>query len=402
MTEKLFETQSHRKEFQAAVLSCTPHDRMPCGCGLSQSGYQVVLDRTAFFPEGGGQAADTGMLGGVRVQDVQERDGVIYHMTDGSLKPGSKVEGMIDWEIRFSRMQQHTGEHIVSGLIHSRFGYDNVGFHLGEEVCTLDLNGPVTKEQLKEIEFAANEAVFANLPVEISYPSKEELAAMDYRSKIEIEGQVRIVSIPGYDVCACCAPHVERTGEIGLIKFTHMQNYKGGVRITMVCGLRALRDYQAKEESVKAIMLSLSAKEEKIAEAVERVKDEIAILKQELVSERAKVLGFIAEQIPKGQRMVCLFEAELSGNAPRELMNLVLDRDTDVCAVFSGKEEEGFRYVIGSRTEDVRLLCKELNAVFAGRGGGKSGMVQGSLKGEKERIRQYCEEFGRKTGKLCK
>ena len=214
MTEKLFETESHRKEFRATVLECAPSD----------SGYEVVLDRTAFFPEGGGQAADTGILGGVRVKDVQERDGIVYHTTEGNLEVGAGVEGLLDWDIRFSRMQQHTGEHIVSGLMHSRFGYDNVGFHLGEEVCTLDLNGPVTKEQLKEIEVAANKVVFANLPVEIRYPSKEELAVLDYRSKREIEGQVRIVSIPGYDVCACCAPHVKSTGEIGLIKFTHMQN----------------------------------------------------------------------------------------------------------------------------------------------------------------------------------
>ena len=209
MTEKLYYEESHLKTFKAKVISCEP-------CGEV---YRAVLDRTAFFPEGGGQAADTGYLGDIQVTDVKEKNGIIYHTIAENIIPGTEVEGRIDWELRFSRMQQHTGEHIVSGLIHGRFGYDNVGFHLGEEVCTLDLSGPLTKEQLREIEYAANEAVFANIPVEICYPSKEELVSMEYRSKIEIEGQVRIVTIPGYDVCACCAPHVKRTGEIGLIKF---------------------------------------------------------------------------------------------------------------------------------------------------------------------------------------
>lgn len=377
MTEKLYYKESHLKKFKAKVISCEP----------SGKEYKVVLDRTAFFPEGGGQAADTGTLEGVRVTDVQEKNEVIYHTVEGEFAPGTEVEGILDWESRFSRMQQHTGEHIVSGLIHGRFGYDNVGFHLGEEVCTLDLNGPITKEQLREIEYAANEVVALNLPVEVIYPSKEELREMDYRSKIEIEGQVRIVVIPGYDVCACCAPHVDMTGEIGLIKFVHMQNYKGGVRITMVCGFRALRDYQAKEESVKSIMFSLSAKEELIAEAVEHLKEENASLKGKLAEAQHSLLGYKAAEISKGQKRVCIFDKDLTGSALRELMNLVLDRDIEICGVFAGNEEEGYRYVIGSRTEDVRPLSRTLNEVFMGRGGGKPEMVQGSLKGEEAQIK---------------
>ena len=251
MTEKLFYTDSHMQEFTAEVVSCRPCD----------NGYEAVLSRTAFFPEGGGQAADTGVIDGIRVYDVQEKGEQIFHYLEGELEEGKTVTGQIDWDKRFSRMQQHSGEHIVSGIVHARFGYDNVGFHLNDELCTLDLSGPLTKEELREVENAANEAVFANVPVQISYPSKEKLKTLDYRSKIEIDGQVRIVTIPGYDVCACCAPHVYFTGEIGLIKMVQSQNYKGGIRITMLCGRRALKDYQQKEESVKAIMGMYTAEE---------------------------------------------------------------------------------------------------------------------------------------------
>ncbi|MGN0406345.1 MAG: alanine--tRNA ligase-related protein [Bariatricus sp.] len=379
MTERLYYKDSHLAEFDAKVISCEK----------SGENYEVVLDRTAFFPEGGGQAADTGFLGNVRILDVQEKNGRILHKAEGYLEPGIEVKGRIDWEQRFSRMQQHTGEHILSGLIHARFGYDNVGFHLSDDICTLDLNGPMTKEEVREIENEANEAVFACIPVEVIYPTKEELETLEYRSKIEIEGQVRIVKIPGYDVCACCAPHLDNTGEIGLIKLVGVQNYKGGVRLTVVCGRRALADYQAKEDSVKAIMFSLSSKEELIADAVEKLKEETNALKSKLAEARREVLAAKVTGIEAGEDMVCLFETGLEGSEPRELMNLVLDRNVRVCGVFAGTDESGYRYVIGSRTEDVRSLGKELNQAFEGRGGGKPEMVQGSLKGTASAIKEY-------------
>ena len=382
MTERLYYKDSHMAEFTATVISCEK----------SGDNYEVVLDRTAFFPEGGGQAADTGILGQTKVVDVQEKDGVIRHFTEDALEAGSKVEGVIDWQQRFSRMQQHTAEHVISGLIHARFGYENVGFHLNDEICTLDMNGPVTKEELQEIENEANEAVFACIPVEVSYPSKEELQTLEYRSKIEIEGQVRIVTIPGYDVCACCAPHLSNTGEIGLIKIINTQNYKGGVRLTIVCGRRALKDYQSKEVSVRKIMFSLSSKEELIADAVEKMKEETTVLKSRLSEMQREILQMKVLGIKEGEDKVCLFEKELEGNGPRELMNMVLERQVKICGVFAGTDETGYRYVIGSRTEDVRPLGKALNQGFNGRGGGKPEMVQGSLKGEKEKIEQYFTE----------
>lgn len=381
MTEKLFYKDSHLQTFTANVISCEK----------SSEGYEAVLDRTAFFPEGGGQAADTGTIDGIRVLDVQEKNNIIYHILEAEIETGKMVTGQLDWAKRFERMQQHSGEHIVSGLIHEKFGYNNVGFHLGEEVCTLDLSGPINKTELKEIEDAANTVVAANIPVEVLYPSKEELAVMEYRSKIEIEGQVRIVRFGQYDVCACCAPHVKQTGEIGLIKFVQCQNYKGGVRITMVCGSRALRDYQAKDQSVKSIMASLCAKEELVAEAVERLKEENSELKLQILNLQRELLGYKAQQIPD-KRNVCVFD-ELEGSLPRELMNMILARKTEMCGIFSGNEEKGFRYVIGSKVKDVRPVAKQLNELFQGRGGGKPEMVQGQLIGNPEEIEKIFEEM---------
>lgn len=377
MTEKLFYEDSHMITFSAIVEHC---EKM-------EDYYEAVLDRTAFFPEGGGQYADTGVIDGIEVFDVREERGTIYHRMRGPLKAGQAVEGRIDWEERFSKMQQHSGEHIVSGLVHRMFGYDNVGFHMGRDAITMDFNGVLTKEQLKEIEKMANEAVVKNLDIQVIYPAREELAAIDYRSKIEIEGQVRIVIIPGYDICACCAPHVNKTGEIGIIKLIGMQNYKGGVRVSMLCGFRALADYDEKSESVKTISVMLSAKENELPDEVQRIKNELAVQKSKTLELQRNLLEIKVKELEEDQEIVVMFESELEGNAPRELVNLILEKGVKAVAVFSGNLENGYRYVIGSRAWDTRVYAQVLNEKFHGRGGGKPEMVQGSLYGEEIEIR---------------
>ena len=378
MTEKLFYQDSHRSTFTAIVQEVRP----------SGNGYEIILDRTAFFPEGGGQSSDTGSLGGVSVSDVQEIDGKIIHYTDGPLVEGTEVEGCIDWTERFSKMQQHTGEHIVSGLIHKIYGYHNVGFHLGTDSVTLDFNGVVPKEKLHEIEQLANEAVAKNLPVQVLYPTDEELSKISYRSKIEIEGQVRIVVIDGYDVCACCAPHVKQTGEIGLIKLVGMQNYKGGVRISMLCGFRALEDYYQKEKNNREIAVMLSAKEYETAVEVERLQEELAMKNAKIAELEQKFLEQKVETLDVSGEIVCLFE-ETDPVMTRELVNLLLKKGAKMAAVFSGNEREGYRYVLGSRSLDVRKNGKLLNEAFHGRGGGKPEMVQGTVQGKREEIEAF-------------
>lgn len=381
VTEKLFYEDSHMITFSAVVEACEKVGDY----------YEAVLDRTAFFPEGGGQYADTGYIDGVKVLDAHERDGVIYHKTERALSVGKRVEGTIDWEERFSKMQQHSGEHIVSGLVNAIYGYDNVGFHMGKDAVTMDFNGVLTKEQLKEIEHKANEAVVNNLDIQVLYPSREELSEIHYRSKIEIEGQVRIVIVPGYDICACCAPHVKKTGEIGLIKLIGVQNYKGGVRVSMLCGFRAIADYEAKSESSKRISVMLSAKEEEIADEVAKLKEELALQKGKVAELQKKMLHYKVDEIPEHEDLVVLFETDLAGDAPRELVNLLLAKGTKVSAVFAETGKNQYRYVIGSKSVDVRPFANTLNKKFAGRGGGKPEMVQGSVVGEPERIREVVE-----------
>ena len=378
MTEKLFYEDSHMVTFSATVVSC------------EQSGevYEVVLDRTAFFPEGGGQYADTGRLDDAKVTDVQEKAGIIYHKTNQSLEIGKTVQGTIDWEERFSKMQQHSGEHIVSGIVHAVYGYDNVGFHMGKDAITMDFNGSISKEELKVIERKANEAVVKSLDIKVLYPAKEELDSIAYRSKIEIEGQVRIVVIDGYDVCACCAPHVKQTGEIGLIKLVGMQNYKGGVRISMLCGFRALEDYYQKEKNNREIAVMLSAKEYETAVEVERLQEELAMKKAKIAELERKFLEQKVETLDISGEIVCLFE-ETDPVMTRELVNLLLKKGAKMAAVFSGNEREGYRYVLGSRSLDVRENGKLLNEAFHGRGGGKPEMVQGTVQGKREEIEAF-------------
>lgn len=378
MTEKLFYRDSHMITFSACVMQC------------EQSGdyYEVVLDRTAFFPTGGGQSADTGVLGNVKVLDVKEKQDEVYHIVDGPLQVGDTVEGVLDWEERFSKMQQHSGEHIVSGIVHQMFGYDNVGFHMGTDAITMDFNGVITPSQLKEIEQKANQVVVKNVAILDHYPAKEELKEIAYRSKIEIEGQVRLIEIPEVDTCACCAPHVKKTGEIGLIKLTNVQNYKGGVRVSMLCGFRALLDYNEKAESVRNLSMMLSAKESEVVGEVARLQEDLNDKKQTIARLQKEILVRKVDALSEIEPCMVLFEEKLDGNGPRELMNLLLEKGAQIGAVFAGTKETGFRYVIGSKELDVRPFAKVLNTAFNGRGGGKPEMVQGTLSGNEEAIRE--------------
>ena len=388
-TKKLYYEDSHRKEFTATVLSC--EERLTAKG--KKDGYAVVLDQTAFFPEGGGQFGDRGWIDDVEVYDTHEKGGVILHYTKTPVEAGTTVVGKLDFAERFSRMQEHSGEHIVSGIVHRLHGYDNVGFHLGSENTTLDFNGELSEEQLLEVEQLANEAVFADLPVEISYPSKEELKTLDYRSKIEIEGQVRLVEIPSVDICACCAPHVNHTGEIGMIKLIACDRHRGGCRVTMLAGVRALKDYQEKQAQVTAVSVALSAKPDKIGEAVLRLKEQQEATRFQLNRMQAIYLEQKLDSISPEDTFTLLFEEDLDNVAVRNFVNSAVERFEGICAAFVGTDEKGYRYILGSKNKDVRELAKELNTRFAGKGGGKPEMVQGSLTGAETEIRAAIGDF---------
>ena len=378
MTDKLYEEDAYLREFEAEVTGCVP----------AEGGWLVTLDRTAFYPEGGGQPADTGTLGGARVLDVHEQEGEILHTTDAPLPVGDRTAGAIDWEARFSRMQQHTGEHIVSGIIHRLFGLDNVGFHMGRDAVTIDLNGELTADDLTRVERLANEAVWENLPVGVEYPAPEALAALDYRSKKELTGRVRIVTVPGSDVCACCGTHVRRTGEIGVIKLLTSQRYKGGVRVWLLCGDRALTDYNEKNAQAYAVSGMLSARVGELAGAVERMQAENDALKLRAARLQEELFRYRASVVEEGATYALLFEDAMEPPALRRFCLALCER-CGVAAVLSGSEREGWKYAAGSAHSDVRPLGRELNAAFSGRGGGSPELVQGTLSGSRAEIENF-------------
>ena len=384
ITEKLFDTNSYLKEFHATVLSCEPKN---------ETTWRVVLDTTAFFPEGGGQAGDNGWLNEIEVTDTHEKQGIIYHETKEPLEAGTQVAGKIDFATRFDKMQQHTGEHILSGIVHSLYGYDNVGFHLGAEMTTLDFNGELTEDQVRDVEVRVNQAIHANIPVQVKFPSKEELAELEYRSKIEIQGQVRIVEIPGFDRCACCAPHVRATAEVGLLKIVSCERHRGGCRLTIVCGMRALKDYQKKQESVGKISAALSAKPEKIAEAVEHLQEQQQNLRDQLNRIQTLYLQEKLSKICPEDTYVCIFEETLDSIAMRNFVNAAMEQCDRICGAFIGTEEQGYHYILGSKKLDMREVSKKLNKCFHGKGGVKPQMVQGSLVGSEEEIRSMLADM---------
>ena len=380
MTKKLFDLDAYATSFEACVLSCDEIEKN------GTKYYQVVLDETLFFPEEGGQSPDKGVIQGIKVCDVQIEKDIIIHTLEQPLKVGEKVYGEIDWKHRFSNMQQHSGEHIFSGMVHKKFGYNNVGFHLSDNIVTMDFNGILTAEEVAEIEYAVNEVITRNIPVEVTYPTKEELASLEYRSKIEIEGQVRIVTIPGVDVCACCAPHVKCTGEIGILKVMTLQNYKGGVRISMLCGFRALMAFREKAEVVNAISNTLSANQEMLPELVEKMKQSNQDVKYQLAEAKQKLMTVKMSSIPKEQEHVILFDTELETPVMRNVVNELVAEHSGICGIFVGTEADGYNFIIGSATRDCRELATVLREKLSARGGGSAQMIQGSVKASEQDI----------------
>lgn len=378
MTEKLYYTDSHIHEFSARVLSCEK----------AKKGFAVVLDKTAFFPEGGGQPADTGIIGPAAVRDVQEQNGEIFHYTDQALTPGEEYACALDWEQRLCRMQNHSGEHIVSGITHKLYGFDNVGFHMGAECMTIDFSGELSWEQLTEIETLANQAVRDDLPVKTCFPGPEALSQMEYRSKLELTRDVRIVEIPGTDRCACCAPHVKRTGEIGLIKLLSAERHRGGVRIELVCGMDALRECRLMQENVTAVSGLLSAKRAKSAAAVERMLAEQARLKERVAELSMALARLKAERFGYTEGNICVFDKVLDEVALRELVNLLMEKCGGMAGAFSGSDETGYMYIIGSKNIDLRSHSREINDAINGKGGGTAEMIRGRASTSAENIQK--------------
>ncbi len=382
-TERLFYNDVYLKEFQGKVLSCQEQEGT----------FRVVLDQTAFYPEGGGQPADQGCLDGIEVMDVVESGGEIIHILRQPLETGKEVTGQIDWDHRFRLMQQHSGEHIVSGLIHNTFGYDNVGFHMGSDFVTIDLNGIITEEELIRIEEKANEYIWTNQKVNIFYATELEKETLPYRSKIEIQGAVRLVEFPGADLCACCGTHVAYTGEIGLIKLVSVKHFREGVRIEMLCGKDAFRYLCDHYEQNSRIAVELSLKPKETFEAVKRLESEILDLKNTINSMKRQGFESVARRC-QGKGNVFLFLDGMDSNDLRRQADAIMDTCQGACALFSGSDQDGFKYAVGERDGNVRDLVKEMNSELQGRGGGKPFFAQGSLAASQKEILSFFENKG--------
>lgn len=378
LTEKLYYSDGHLSRFTARVTSCEKED----------GAWAVKLDRSAFFPGGGGQEADEGVLSDMKLLGLREEGEDIVHLTPAPLEPGALVEGRIDWPLRFSRMQGHSGEHILSGTVHRLFGYDNVGFHMGEEAITIDFSGELSREDLSRAELEANRAIWRDVPVRTLLPTPGELAAMDYRSKKELTGQVRIVEIEGVDRCACCAPHVSHSGEVGLLKIIDSMRHRGGTRLTLLCGEAALLDYEALHENNAAVSAALSAKRLETGGAIARVMAEQEERRAELTKLKRELLQLKAAALRPTEGSICIFESDIDMITLRELVNAGSELAGKVCAGFAGTDGD-YKYIIGSRSVPLRARAKEINAAIDGRGGGSDAMIQGTSRARREDIERY-------------
>ena len=379
-TRRLYYEDVYKKEFTAKVLECRE----------AKKGFQLLLDESAFYPEGGGQPSDTGLLNEVKVTEVHEKEGELLHYTEEAIQPGTEVRGKIDWARRFDLMQQHSGEHMVSGLVHEKYGYDNVGFHMGSDVITIDFSGILSEEQMAEIEEQVNLKIWEDAPVEIFYPSREELDTLDYRSKKVLTGQVRIVRFPGADTCACCGTHVTHTGEIGMVKLLSVVRFREGVRMEMISGKRVLDYLNMVNEQNHQISVKLSAKVDKTAQAVDRLWEENFALKGRIHSMEEEMFSSEAKKW-EGHGSVLLFKEGLEADSVRKLTDAVMQTCEGCCAVFSKNPDGSYKYAMGEINGDLRQFTKEMNAALNGRGGGKPFFVQGSVQAGEEEIRKFFE-----------
>ena len=376
MTEKLYYIDAYIKSFTAKVLSCEPYEDK----------FDIILDKTAFFPEGGGQSSDIGLIGESKVIHAFERDGVVHHI--GETEVLGEVICSVDFEKRFDKMQNHTAEHILCGIIHKLYGLDNVGFHLSCDEVVFDVSEPLSKEQLELAETMANEVVFANERVEAYFPSEEELSSIDYRSKLELTENVRLVKIGEADICACCAPHVKMTGEVGMIKILEVMRHRGGMRIWIAAGRRALLDYKMNKDNISSASAALSVPKNEVASALSKymreadaVRSELKSVKRSLAEEKAKAVSET-----KGNAVVYLPEMEM--DELRAFVNSALPKVSGMLVALIGKERD-YKYIIASEKVNIAERIKDINANLCGRGGGKPNAVQGSFATELSKIKEY-------------
>ena len=380
-TDLLYYENSYLFDFSATVLSCTKADKC----------FEVVLDKTAFFPEGGGQKGDTGTINGVAVTDTQIKDGIVIHFCKNAVECGA-AECSVNGKQRFARMQIHTGEHVVSGIAHSLYGCENVGFHMDDECAVIDFDRELSDEELDTVEEKANEAIWSNYAVKAYFPNEDELKSLDYRSKLELTENVRIVNIENIDTCACCAPHVHTTGEVGVVKIIDRLRHRGGIRFTIKCGKSAYEDYRNKHNYCAETGAALSVKPEAIAARVNKLLEDGDAVRREFNSFKMSVAAASAERMVRTGSDAYFITDSFDADMMRELVNLTVD-GVRLSAVFSGSDENGYSYIAASKSMDSRDISALINSPLNGRGGGRDGMVQGKAACTKEQIVKFFSEI---------
>lgn len=378
-TKKLFDLDSYVRDFSATVLSCEENSK-------EKGSYLVVLDQTAFFAEGGGQPADQGKLGSASVHHVSEKTGVIYHHCDRPLEAGTTVNGSIDWDIRFSHMQIHCGEHILSGIILREYGFHNVGFHMGHEFTTIDLDGELNTEMVRHVEDLVNQAIGENGEVHVSYPDKETLSTLPLRKKPEVE-HLRVVEVCGYDFCGCCGTHVAHTAEIQLLKIIDFQRYKGGTRLFFLCGKQALQDYQQKHNSVKGLAEEFSCKPEGLCAAVHKLQNDLSEAKMQLNEKNKLLFDLLGQKLlasapeVQGCKWIFLYGGFSADEAKSFAMTMA--KQDDLFCSFFMPAGDSVRYAL-SKSKNAgslsnKALCQAMNKALGGKGGGSEDLCCGSL-----------------------
>lgn len=388
-TQKLYDNDAVQTTFTATVISCMRR----------RDDYAVILDRTCFFPEGGGQWADHGTLNGIPVTDVQIVEDEILHYCEAPVEKGTEVTGVIDWSRRFDQMQQHSGEHIISGILCSRHHCHNVGFHIGADTITIDYDAPITEAETAVAEQLANEVIWADTPVEAWVPRPKELAELDYRSKKELDGPVRIVRIGTADCCACCGTHVKSAGQVGLIKVLSQQKFRDGVRIEILSGKRALERLSTDYMQNRAVAQALSVKTGATAAGVERLQNELAESKAQLSAAKKQQLTAVAEQY-RDAGDVLLFRPPMETTVVRKLADAVAQTCGGRCSVFSGADHQYAYALVRADGSDIREFVNQLNTTLQGRGGGRSGFAQGAVTASEAEIREFYESKKPKKGEF--
>ena len=383
MTKRLYYQNSYLKEFKAKVLKKIKIDNRSA----------VVLDETAFYPTSGGQSYDVGVIQDVPVIEVVEEDGEIIHILKEELKEeiNSEVIGKIDWERRFGHMQQHLGQHILSGALMKLWSVETVSFHLGEKVCTLDIaKEKITEEEVKKAEECANEIIFNNKPVKCYFvEGEEELKRLNLRKMPDRKGKIRIIEVENFDLSACGGTHCRATGEVGLIKITKWEKRGEKTRLEFICGWRAWEDYFWKNELIKNISNKLTIKDSKLGEAIDRMLEEQKGIRKELKEFKEKLQEYEAKRLidesslrDDGIKIISKIFEDKNFQEVRELVQKIINLDDSVvvlAGIKSKGEGEGAKILFAcSRVLKCNMneLIKEAGKFIEGRGGGTPNFAQ--------------------------